>query len=633
MAFPRRNLSITSRYSTIDDDEYGDMTYSKRLLSDVKRKLPDSSHLRITDFKENYTKIKELGIGRFGSVAQYLNKKTNTFIVGKHVKMEMFDHWSQDWGKIKRRLNDFIVELEILHNLSRKHDRIADFIGIYSDNMELIVFTEYLCNGSIKDKLEKGVGLSEKLTLKYFYQVCEGLHWLHDRINPVIHSDIKAANILITTFDDVKLANFGLVRDLAIDGFGVAVGSEVSFDFRGTMLYVAPEVITSELGPGNKNAYGKPADMWALGCTLIEMLVCHPPYFEYFGCVEEMQKEVRERANGPIDKQLPYESKVLCPTASQHIKFLIDNLFDKNPDTRITVSQLIKLKRKIDQNTEQSLIDLYSLYDQINLASSRTTLFSSDLNSSCSTIEMKTLRDNDDFDDDIEDKKEGNFLNNKEKKSRTRYFSEISSTKKEPKRRTVNDLAICCAFFTSRFILFFRYYFQSLCYTTIFVILGILILAAFFLITFGVIHGIRTAITSVCKCDLNQPQFLIISGIFFILLFALLFSCCMVAIGEYKFRMANRTLRKSKYFVKRPSHDLKLFGITIVKKEKDEDDSSDEDDNVKEIPKLYITSPSQQALYNNKNNTLKDVMITDTSANKNLVSNNNNDVSMDFYYN
>ncbi|CEF62263.1 Protein kinase domain and Serine/threonine-/dual specificity protein kinase, catalytic domain and Protein kinase-like domain-containing protein [Strongyloides ratti] len=622
MVFPNRNLSITSRYSTIDDGEYGDMSYSKRLLSDVKRKLPDSSHLRITDFKENFTKIKELGMGRFGSVAQYLNRKTNTFVVGKHVKMEMFDHWSQDW--------------EILHNLSRKHDRIADFIGIYSDDMELIVFTEYLCNGSIKDKLEKGVGLSEKLSLKYFYQVCEGLHWLHDRANPVIHSDIKTANILITTFDDVKLANFGLVRDLAIDGFGVSVGSEVSFDFRGTMLYVAPEVITSELGPGNKNAYGKPADMWALGCTLIEMLVCHPPYFEYFGCVEEMQKEVRERANGPIDKQLPYESKVLCPTASQHIKFLIDKLFDKNPDTRITVSQLIKLKRKIDENSEQSIIDLYSLYDQLNLGSSQATLFSSDLNSSSSTIEMKYLRDKDDLDDDIvaTEKEMSLKLPQKNIISRTISSSGLSSTKKEPKRKTINDVAICCAFFTSRFILFFRYYFQSLCYTTIFVILGIIILAAFFSITFGVIQGVRKAITSVCNCDLNQPQFLIISGIFFILLFALLFSCCMVAIGEYKFRMANRTLRRSKYFVKRPSHDLKLFGITIVRKEKDEDDSEDDDDddNVKEIPKLYITSPSQQVSSNNKNNMLKDVVITEASVNKSLLSN-NNDVTMDFYYN
>uniref|UniRef100_A0A0N5CAP9 non-specific serine/threonine protein kinase n=1 Tax=Strongyloides papillosus TaxID=174720 RepID=A0A0N5CAP9_STREA len=631
MVYPKRTLSVTSRYSTVDDDEYSDLPYSKRLLTDIKRRLPDSSHLRITDFKENFTKIKELGMGRFGSVAQYLNTKTNTFIVGKHVKMEMFDHWSQDWGKIKRRLNEFVKELDILYTLAKKHDRIADFIGIYSDDMELIVFTEYLCNGSVKDKLEKGIGLSEKLSLKYFYQICEGLHWLHDRVNPVIHSDIKAANILITAFDDVKLANFGLVRDLAIDGFGVAVGSEVSFDFRGTMLYVAPEVITSELGPGNRNAYGKPADVWALGCTLIEMLVCHPPYFEYFGCVEEMQKEVRERANGPVDKQLPYESKVLCPTASQHIKFLIDKLFDKNPETRITVSQLIKLKRKIDEDSEQSIIDIYSVYDKVNQASSTVTLFSSDSHSSNSSIEIGNLKDAGDLDEIRGGDVNSLLVPKKPDRRRTISSSGFSSTKKGRKKKTITDIAICCAFFSSRFLLFFRYYFQSFCYTTIFVILGILILVTFLSISFGVIQGVRTAITRVCRCDLNQPQFLIISAIFFILLFALLFSCCMVAIGEYKFRMANRSIRKSKYFVRRPSHDLKLFGVTVVNKEKD-DSEDDDDDNVKEIPQLYVTSPSQQVSSDKKKSSQGNVSIKESKVIED-VPDKKTDVTLDFYYN
>uniref|UniRef100_A0A0N4ZQC4 Protein kinase domain-containing protein n=1 Tax=Parastrongyloides trichosuri TaxID=131310 RepID=A0A0N4ZQC4_PARTI len=455
MVFNKRTLSITSKYSTLDDDEYGDMPYSKRLLSDISRKLPITSNLRIVDFNETFSEIKQLGIGRFGPVKQYLNKNNNKFVVGKHVKMEMFDHMYQDWGKIKKRINDFLKELEILYNLSRKHDRIADFLGIYNDNEKLIIFTEYLCNGSVKDKLEDGVGLSEKLTLKYFYQVCEGLHWLHDRSSPVVHRDIKAANILITAYDDVKLANFGLVRDLAIDGFGVSVGSEVSFDFRGTMLYVAPEVITSELGPGNKNAYGKPADMWALGCTIIEMLVCHPPYFEYFGCVEEMQKEVRERANGPIDKQLPYESKVLCPTASKHIKFLVDKLFEKNPDYRITVGQLIKLKRKMDETIESNYIDINAIYEKLKLNDSTGTLFSSDINSTRSSIEISALKDCNNTvktlhkEEEVKGIKIGSSFN--------------STTKKQKKSNTIKDSAICFMYLNIFIVLIFLFIFYCNC--------------------------------------------------------------------------------------------------------------------------------------------------------------------------
>ena len=77
------------------------------------------------------------------------------------------------------------------------------------------------------------------------------------------------------------------------------MASDIAFDFRGTLLYAAPEVLTSKLGPGNRKAYQKPADIWALGCTFIEMLVRYPPHYEYFGHVKEVLTEVITRATGP----------------------------------------------------------------------------------------------------------------------------------------------------------------------------------------------------------------------------------------------------------------------------------------------------------------------------------------------
>ena len=88
----------------------------------------------------------------------------------------------------------------------------------------------------------------------------------------------------------------------------------------------------------------------------------------------------------------------------------------------------------------------------------------------------------------------------------------------------------------------------------------------------------RLVFAKFCECDLMTPQALIIGGILLILLFALMFrweiqallslidvwltnesldysppsSCCMVALGEYKFRKANRTLQKSRFWIPRP---------------------------------------------------------------------------------
>ncbi|GMY12590.1 mitogen-activated protein kinase kinase kinase 1-like, partial [Fagus crenata] len=81
--------------------------------------------------------------------------------------------------------------------------------------------------------------------------------------------DIKCANILVEANGTVKLADFGLAKAIKFNDVKSC---------KGTPLWMAPEVVNIKYG-----GYGLPADIWSLGCTVLEMSTRKIPYSEMEG--------------------------------------------------------------------------------------------------------------------------------------------------------------------------------------------------------------------------------------------------------------------------------------------------------------------------------------------------------------
>ncbi|XP_057478364.1 LOW QUALITY PROTEIN: MAP3K epsilon protein kinase 1-like [Actinidia eriantha] len=176
------------------------------------------------------------------------------------------------YGRVYKGLDlenaDFVAikqqEIDLLKNLN--HKNIVKYLGSLKTKSHLHIILEYVENGSLANiiKPNKFGPFPESLVAVYIAQVLEGLVYLHDQ--GVIHRDIKGANILTTKEGLVKLADFGVATKLT--EADVNTHSVV-----GTPYWMAPEVI-------EMSGVCAASDIWSVGCTVIELLTCVPPYYD-----------------------------------------------------------------------------------------------------------------------------------------------------------------------------------------------------------------------------------------------------------------------------------------------------------------------------------------------------------------
>lgn len=107
---------------------------------------------------------------------------------------------------------------------------------------------------------------------RYIHDVAAGLAYLHALTPPIIHQDVKPANVLIGNDGNYALTDFGISSKS-----GRAKDSEYGNDVSGTIAYMAPERFTSNSHPDRSS------DIWALGATLYEIIVGKLPYGETGG--------------------------------------------------------------------------------------------------------------------------------------------------------------------------------------------------------------------------------------------------------------------------------------------------------------------------------------------------------------
>ncbi|KAJ1273291.1 hypothetical protein BS78_06G268900 [Paspalum vaginatum] len=197
----------------------------------------------------------EIGKGAYGRVYKGLDLENGDFVAIKQVSLENIP---------QEDLNIIMQEIDLLKNLN--HKNIVKYLGSLKTKSHLHIILEYVENGSLANiiKPNKFGPFPESLVAVYIAQVLEGLVYLHEQ--GVIHRDIKGANILTTKEGLVKLADFGVATKLTEADIN-------THSVVGTPYWMAPEVI-------EMSGVCAASDIWSVGCTVIELLTCAPPYYD-----------------------------------------------------------------------------------------------------------------------------------------------------------------------------------------------------------------------------------------------------------------------------------------------------------------------------------------------------------------
>ncbi|KZV28827.1 Mitogen-activated protein kinase kinase kinase 1 isoform 1 [Dorcoceras hygrometricum] len=250
----RRNRMITREHNHVllescsftttsnDDDSCSSMTEPSPMISPIgklKRNIVD------------WQKGELLGRGSFGSVYEAIDNDDGFFFAVKEVSL-----LDQD---VEGRQRIIQLEQEIALLSQFEHENIVQYYGAKKDESHLYIFLQLVTKGSLLSLYQK-YKLRDTQVSVYTRQILHGLKYLHDR--NVVHRDIKCANILVDSLGSVKLADFGLAKATKLNDVKSC---------KGTAFWMAPEVVRSR-------GYGLAADIWSLGCTVLEMLTRRFPY-------------------------------------------------------------------------------------------------------------------------------------------------------------------------------------------------------------------------------------------------------------------------------------------------------------------------------------------------------------------
>ncbi|KAG7526372.1 Serine serine/threonine-protein kinase MAK [Solea senegalensis] len=277
-----------------------------------------------------YTTLRQLGDGTYGSVQMGRSNESGELVAIKRMKRKFYS-WEECMN---------LREVKSLKKLN--HANVVKLKEVIRENDHLYFVFEYMKENLYQLMKDRRKLFPESVIRNISFQILQGLSFIHK--HGFFHRDMKPENVLCMGPELVKIADFGLAREIR--------SKPPYTDYVSTRWYRAPEVLL------RSSIYSSPIDLWAVGCIMAELYTLRPLFpgnsevdeifkiCQVLGTVKKMDwpegYQLATAMNFRFPQCVPTHLKTLIPNASQEAIALMKDMLQWDPKKRPTAVQALR---------------------------------------------------------------------------------------------------------------------------------------------------------------------------------------------------------------------------------------------------------------------------------------------------
>ena len=267
-----------------------------------------------------------IGDGSYATVLEYTFR--GLVCVGKRIHELLYAHASP--AQKGQMLQRFEEECELLSQL--RHPNIVQFLGVHAEPGSAlpVLVMEYLPTGNLSGYLDGHGALPDDISYGILRDVALGLRYLHEHTPPIIHRDLSANNVLLTTSLSAKISDLGVAKILNLSPSQMS--QRMSTKAPGTPCYMPPEALI------DRPNYTSKIDSYSFGVLILHVFCGEWPF-----PTDAFQPDPRDPTTFVPVTEVDRRSRFIRRLGNEHpLLDLVRECLSNSPVRRLEVAEIFR---------------------------------------------------------------------------------------------------------------------------------------------------------------------------------------------------------------------------------------------------------------------------------------------------